>query len=300
MNEHINYICQRIEVLSPMHCKKLKKNMRFFDSRYNELADTFFGKYVQILAAENKTLDYSIDCYLQMIADVNTEALEFLRTGKYTSSTFDEVNSRVYARPETMEYYMHGLLLSQFLWKHHYEMFDYFTSTLPRYADHIKSYLEAGVGHGFYLSRALEILGDNATLTAVDISETSIELAKRFINDSRITYNLKNVFDFNNGEKYDFITLGEVLEHVEDPLGLLVKLNTLLSGDGVLFFTTPTNAPAIDHIYLFNNVEEIRDIVRSADFKIASEMSFLSEDVSAEKAEKYKVAVLYGAFLKKI
>ncbi len=29
-------------------------------------------------------------------------------------------------------------------------------------------------------------------------------------------------------------------------------------------------------------------------------MSFLSEDVSAEKAEKYKVAILYGAFLKKI
>ncbi len=120
-----------------------------------------------------------------------------------------------------------------------------------------------------------------------------------FINDSRITYNLKNVFDFNNGEKYDFITLGEVLEHVEEPAGLLIKLNTLLNDDGVLFFTTPTNAPAIDHIYLFNNVEEIRDIVRSAGFKIASEMSFLSEDVSAEKAEKYKVAVLYGAFLKK-
>jgi 2-polyprenyl-3-methyl-5-hydroxy-6-metoxy-1,4-benzoquinol methylase len=283
-----------------MHSKKLKKNMLFFDSRYDELADVFFAKYIQILAAEGKTLNYSIDCYLQMIADVNTETIEFLRTGKYTSSTFDEVNNRVYARPETMEYYMHGLLLSQFLWKHHYQMFDYFATTLSRYADHIKNYLEVGVGHGFYLSKALEVLGDKAMLTAVDISETSIELAKRFINDNRITYNLKNVFDFNDGEKHDFITLGEVLEHVEDPLGLLVKLNTLLSGDGVLFFTTPTNAPAIDHIYLFNNVEEIRHIVRSAGFRIASEMSFSSEDVSAEKAAKYKVAVLYGAFLKKM
>ncbi len=157
-----------------------------------------------------------------------------------------------------MEYYMHDERCPQFLWKHHYQMFDYFTTTLPQYADHIKSYLEVGVGHGFYLAKALEVLGDKATLTAVDISETSIELAKRFINDTRITYNLKNVFDFNNAEKYDFITLGEVLEHVEDPLSLLVKLNTLLSDNGVLFFTTPTNAPAIDHIYLFNNVEEIR------------------------------------------
>jgi len=300
MEQPINYIYNKIATLSPMHSKKLKKNMDFFDDRHRELADAFFGKYLQILAAEDKTLDYSVACYLQMIADVNAETLEFIRTGKYTSSTFNEVNSRVYAWPETMEYYMHGLLLSQFLWKHHYQMLNYFTTALPRYAKHVKSYLEVGVGHGFYLSKALEVLGEKATLTAVDISETSIELAKRFIDDNRITYNLKNVFDFNNGEQYDFITLGEVLEHVEAPLSLLMKLNSLLSDEGVLFFTTPTNAPAIDHIYLFNNVEEIRDIVKSAGFRIISEMSFLSEDVSAEKAEKCKVAVLYGAFLKKI
>ena len=71
-------------------------------------------------------------------------------------------------------------------------------------------------------------------------------------------------------------------------LKLLKKLNDLLSEDGVLYFTTPTNAPAIDHIYLFNNVEEIRELARSAGFQIESEMPLISEDVSAEKAEKFK------------
>ncbi len=89
---------------------------------------------------------------------------------------------------------------------------------------HIKKLgLEVGVGHGFYLSKALEILGDKATLTAVDISETSIDMAKRFINDSRITYNLKENADFKEGEKYDFITLGEVLEHAEEPCRFVNK-----------------------------------------------------------------------------
>src|SRR6185312_17119874 len=111
--------------------------------------------------------------------------------------------------------------------------------------------LEVGVGHGFYLSKALEILDNATAVTAVDISETSIEMAQNFVNDSRVAYKLKYIFDFNNDEKYDFITLGEVLEHMEDPLTLLLKLNELLSDDGTLFFTTPTNAPAIDHIYLF-------------------------------------------------
>jgi len=299
MNGHINYICKRIEILNPIHSKKLKKNIEFFDDRYDELADAFFKKYLRILQLENKTLDYAIDCYLQMLADVTNETVEFLRTGKYTSTTFEEVNNRVYASPGIMEYYMHGLLMSQFLFKHHYQTLNFFINTLPYYVNTTKSYLEVGVGHGLYLSKALDILDNKTTFTVVDISETSLRFAKHFINDNRVEYNLRDIFDFNNDEKYDFITLGEVLEHVEDPLGLLLKLNDLLSDDGVLFFTTPTNAPAIDHIYLFNNVEEIRDIVRSAGFQIASEMSFLSEDVSVEKAEKYKIAVLYEAFLKK-
>ncbi|SHN33211.1 class I SAM-dependent methyltransferase [Mucilaginibacter sp. OK098] len=299
MEQTINYIYNKIEAINPIHSKKLKKNIAFFDERYDKLADAFFKKYIQILQLQNKTLDYAIDCYLQMIADVNSETIEFLRTGKYTSSTFEEVNQRVYARPETMEYYMHGLIMSQFLWKHHYQMLDYFINTLPGYRNKTKSYLEIGVGHGLYLSKALEILDDKTTLTAVDISRTSIALAKSFINDDRIAYNLENIYDYNNGEKFDFITLGEVLEHVENPLQLLLKIYGLLSDNGVLFFTTPTNAPAIDHIYLFNNVNEIQAIIKAAGFEIESERSFLSEEVSPEKAEKFKIAILYGAFVKK-
>jgi 2-polyprenyl-3-methyl-5-hydroxy-6-metoxy-1,4-benzoquinol methylase len=299
MQRHLDYIYEKISVLNPMHGKKLRKNIDFFDDRYHEMADEFFEKYLHILQSENKPLDYPIDCYLQMIADVNSETVEFMRTGKYTSSTFEEVNKRVYARPETMEYYMHGLIMSQFLWKHHYQMFDYFITRLPGYRNVVKSYLEVGVGHGFYLSKALEILDAGTSLTAVDISETSIELAKSFINDSRIQYHLKDIFTFNKDQKYDFITLGEVLEHVEDPLKLLLKLNELLSEEGTLFFTTPTNAPAIDHIYLFNSVDEIRELTERAGFQIESEAAFLSEDVSPEKAAKFKIAILYGAFLKK-
>jgi 2-polyprenyl-3-methyl-5-hydroxy-6-metoxy-1,4-benzoquinol methylase len=299
MNEHINYICKRIAVLNPIHGKKLKKNLELFDDRYDELTDAFFKKYLPILQLEDKTLDYAIDCYLQMLADVTHETVEFLRTGTYTSTTFAEVNSRVYANPMVMEYYMHGLLLSQFLFKHHYQTLNFFINTLPQYANTTKSYLEVGVGHGFYLSNALDILDDKTRFTVVDISETSLKFAKQLTGDNRVEYNLRDIFEFDNQEKYDFITLGEVLEHVEDPLGLLVKLNSLLSDDGVLFFTTPTNAPAIDHIYLFNNVQEIRDIARAAGFRIVSEASFLSEDVSVERAEKYKIAILYNAFLKK-
>src|SRR5476649_1980918 len=121
-NQHLDHIYQKIEKLSPRHGKKLRKSMAFLDAQYDELANDFFGKYINILHRQGKTLDYAIDCYLQMIADVNSETVEFLHTGKYTSNTFVEVNNRVYARPQVMEYYMHGLIMSQFLWQHHYQM----------------------------------------------------------------------------------------------------------------------------------------------------------------------------------
>jgi 2-polyprenyl-3-methyl-5-hydroxy-6-metoxy-1,4-benzoquinol methylase len=299
MQEHINYIVQRIESLNPLHGKKIKKNMTFFDEAYEITFSGFLKKYITYLETENKTLDYAIDCYLSMIADMNVEAVDFFRTGKYSSSTFQEVNERVYAKPGIMEYYMHGLIMSQFLWKHHYQLFSSYIEQLPNYASKIGSYLEIGAGHGLYLSRSLEILNNETTFVVVDISPTSIDLAKRFTDSDRVNFHLMDVFDFSIETKFDFITMGEVLEHVEEPLKLLTKLNDLLNEDGTVFITTPTNAPTIDHLYLFNNVMEIQALIRSAGFEIESEMSFLSEDVSPEKAEKFKVSTLYGAFLKK-
>ena len=299
MSHYIDEIYQKIESLNVIHAKKLKKNIASYDENYYRESDDFLLKYNKYLSRENKTVDYAITCYLHMIADMTAETIQFLQTEKYRNSTFDEVNKDVYANPEIMEYHMHGLLLSQFLWKHHYQLFDYFIVNLPQYIPTTKSYLEIGAGHGLYISKALEILSKDTTFTVVDISETSIALAKNFIDDARVSFHLKNIFDYNQTEQFDFITMGEVLEHVEQPLDLLVKVKDLLSDNGVLFITTPTNAPSIDHIYLFNNAAEIRELIDKAGLEIISERNFYSEDVSVEKAERFKITMMYGAFLKR-
>jgi hypothetical protein len=111
MDASIGYIYERISALDPLHAKKIKKNLASSDDRFNRLAGAFFDRYRVILERGNQALDYPIDCYLKMIADFQSETVEFLRTGKYTSSTFAEVNKQVYEQPGIMEYYMHGLIL---------------------------------------------------------------------------------------------------------------------------------------------------------------------------------------------
>jgi len=230
---------------------------------------------------------------------MTAETVAFMHTEKYSSSTFQEVNKRVYANPETMEYYMHGLLLSQFLWKHHYQILEYFIKELPAFKGQANNYLEIGAGHGLYLSMAMKVLDKKVKFSVVDISQTSINLAKNFTDVNRVDFMLSDISDFKGNARYAFITMGEVLEHVEDPLKLLSKLRELLDDDGAIFLTTPTNAPTIDHIYLFRNVTEIQALLKKAGFKILSEKQFPAENVSPERIEKLKITILYGAFLKK-
>lgn len=297
MSTQLDYILAEIGKQNPIHGKKLRKTLTGLNEVYLERANMILAKYETLLKKHNKDINYGITCYLKMIDDIMYETVQFIQTGKYTSTSFEEVNNRVYGNPEIMEYYMHGILMSQFLWKHHYQVFDFFTNTFPSYAPNIKNYLEIGGGHGLFVSQALKSLSPNARVDLVDISESSLGIANIMINNNRVNYILKDIFDFNNENTYDFITMGEVLEHVEDPLSLLKRLKVLLRNGGTAYITTPTNGPTIDHIYLFNNIQEIRDLIHESGFTIKNEKIFETEDKSIEESEKEKIALLYAAFL---
>lgn len=299
MESTITNIVERIGVLNPLHVKKLRKNLKKADDTYFNRANRFLETYIKLLSSQDKSLDYGIDCYLRMIADMNHETVHFRETGEYSSKSFDEVNARVYGNPEIMDYYMHGLLLSQFLWKYHYDTILFFNSIISQNKNSIKNYLEIGGGHGLYISEAVSIIGNNSAYDLVDISQSSIELAKQMTGESAIRFIHSDIFKFVPGQYYDFITLGEVLEHVEDPLSLLLKTASFLNENGRLFITTPTNAPTIDHIYLFKNVNEIRELIHRSGLAVEEELSICSEDIPIEQAEESGISILYCACLKK-
>ena len=295
----IGYIIEFISSRNPIHTKKLRKNLGGLGKAYDRRAEEFLTRYEMLLAKEGKNLDFAIECYLRMLADFTVETMRFRETGKYSSKSFAEVESRVYADPAVMEYYMHGLLLSQFLWKHHYEMLCFFSEQLSGRKNTVKNYLEVGGGHGLQVTEAAQMLGGQSSLTVVDISNTSLEIARRLVANERVNFVLSDIFHYQPGKQFDFIAIGEVLEHLEDPRALLQHAAQLLTDEGTLFITTPANAPAIDHIYLFRNAEEIRSLIDDSGFTIVSEFIRYAEDVPREVAEKHKVALHYGATLKK-
>jgi ubiquinone/menaquinone biosynthesis C-methylase UbiE len=299
MHETLTYISGYIQQKNPLHGKKIRKNLKKADPDYISRAGEFLDRYVKLLAQEGKALDYAIDCYLQMIADMNYESVLFQETGRYSSTSFEEVNARVYNNPAIMEYYMHGLLMSQFLWHHHYLVLLHYSSIIKKYKGHIRTYLEVGGGHGLYISEATRLLDTDAKFEVVDISSSSLEIARKLINNEKVAYVHSDIFEYNPAGKYDFISMGEVLEHVEDPVGLLKRLSDLLAPEGRIFITTPTNAPTIDHIYLFKNAADIRNVIQQAKLSIEDEFCVYAEDLPAEIAEQYKISMMYAACLRK-
>lgn len=298
MHDFLNIIIEKIEKNNPLHGKKIKKNINSFDEKYFELANNFFSKYNDYLTSVNKDLDFGINAYLRMCADIMYEQINFQQTGEYSYTSYDEVKERVYDNKEIMEYYINGLLLSQFLWQHHYYILLFFLNSLPKYSN-VRRYLEIGAGHGLYISEAIKKFGETVSYEIIDVSETSINVSKHFLGNNKVKYIVDDICKHNAKEKYDFITMGEVLEHVEEPVKLLKRLHDLLNDEGIVFITVPTNAPTIDHIYLFRNEEEIIKVINKGGFDVIDRYSVYSEDVPKEKAEKLKLTMIYSAFLRK-
>ncbi len=292
-------IISRVEELNPIHAKKIRKNISGQNQEFLNKAENFLKDYMQFLTKHGKDLDYAIDCYLKLIDDMLYETIRFMTSKEYSNSSFQDVNTRIYDNPEVMEYHMQGLLLSQFLWIQHYKILEFFLENAPKHQDKTGNYLEVGAGHGIFLNSAIDLFSKVDSFTALDISKSSIEIAKNFVDSSKVRFVHSDILKFEEQDTFDFITMGEVLEHVENPIGLLEKLKSLLNDNGITFITTPTNAPAIDHIYLFRNAEEIREVIRKSGFQIISEIQVPSEDMTAEEAHEKGISVMYGAFLKK-
>jgi len=100
---------------------------------------------------------------------------------------------------------------------------------IKKYKPYIESILDVGCGSGIFLTK---INSDVRQSKGIDISEKAVKQAKR----KGLNVELKSVFE--EYDKYDVITLIEVVEHLQDLNALFDKLYNLLNKDGIIYFQT--------------------------------------------------------------
>jgi len=281
-----------------------KKKIRLFLNRQSPYYFTFaenLSKIINQRYLQNK--DERVEAaksYNKMCNDFLSAQIQFRKSGKYPINDALIAQNNVYNDEKIMKYYMVGLLLSYMFWPNHYELFRFFLNNLS--SQKPESYLEIGVGHGLFTSTMLSSYpGINATL--IDISETSIGIAKKLMKAFEVdTHSLNFIHgDFLSTKieksKFDYIIMGEVLEHVNDGLKFMKKAKSLLSSTGVIYMSTAANSPALDHVLHFKNISEIHKLINDAELKIISELSLPSENVPKELWEKELITINYCAIL---
>lgn len=295
----LNRVLGVIREKSPRHSRKISSFLNSVDDQYKDRSELFLIQYEKLLRMHDHDIEYGIDCYLSMCDQMLAEQVFFMRSGKYRYDNFDDVDRLVYSNPEIMQPLLYGLLLSQFLWKSHYEVFEFFIHTLNPLIHSIDSYLEIGPGHGLYISEAIKLLKDTSQVIALDVSESSLQMSKFLVNNERPEFICHDFMTYDFDSKFDFIAMGEVLEHVENPMLLLKRLRYCLADNGHAFITAPANAPSIDHIYLFNDPDHIKSCLRSAGFDIVTEYVCSTENIDLSVAIEKKYPIMYAALVAK-
>ena len=303
-NKNFNILVSRVIKQSSTQKKKIEVLLKKQNKIYFKRAEEFSVKFLKYLRIENVSVNYAVNSYLKLCFDMFESQKYFIKYKKYPISDEKEAYKKVYNNTKEMKSYMYGLAISQFLWSTHYKMYSFFISNIKKNIKKTNSYLEIGSGHGLFLLKALENLGKNTKFDIVDISSTSIKITKSVIkfffkNKRDINYHTKNIFSYKPKYKYDFISLGEVLEHVNNPNKLLNKIKFLLNKEGKVYLSTCIDCPSIDHIYHFKSIGQVEQIIKKSGFKILKRNILPVENKPMKEIVKNKITINYCALLKK-
>lgn len=300
VSEHLSKIIGLVSKTNPLQKKKILAFVEKQDEEYFAFAENLSKIILTDFLKDDSERIEAARSYNKMCMDFLKEQIRFRKTGVYRIDDASVANEEVYSEPLVMRYYMVGLLISYLFWPNHYKLYQFFKNHLP--GNETASYLEIGVGHGLFTSTMLsKYPGISATM--VDISETSIKTANELLGAfnvvrSNINFVLGDFFTVDIPDKYDFIIMGEVLEHVNDAYGFMRRAKELLKPNGSIYMSTAANSPALDHVYHFHNDQEIRDLLKETGFRIESELVLPADDIPQEKWAEELVTLNYCALLK--
>ena len=113
--------------------------------------------------------------------------------------------------------------------------FSYYSAVLDRISRYTSGMrlFEVGIGACECLLAAQEI-GFEAY--GIDVIDKHVSMARERFG---LNADTSDFLEFRSDEKYDIIIMGDVLEHVSDPVAAMQKANDLLCDDGAIWVSTP-------------------------------------------------------------
>ena len=237
-----------------------------------------FDRMLGSLFADDESLALAAKGYSSFAFDSMRRQKAFEVSREYPNKTYAQAASEVYFNEQHMaSEYLPGLLLSHFLWPHHYRQIQFFDTAFvePLSRSQSAEFAEVGIGTALYSRRILEQVSVSHG-TGYDISPSSCRYAEQHVSavDAAARYQVRCQDILEHPiEPVPWLVCVEVLEHLEDPVGFLRALHAALRPGGKAFITAAVNAAHADHIYLYRESHEVAQQLQQAGFAIEQSFS---------------------------
>lgn len=259
--------------VAPFMVPSLKRQRETFGADWLQQ----FGETLcRFISTSDQRLSAAVRGYVNFAVSGMRLQKKFEKTLQYEKKSYAEASSAVYQNRDYMfGSYLPGLLLSHYLWPHHYQQLQFYQRAfLPHVASaEVKEFCDVGPGTGFY-SRQLLTGVPQARGWAFDLSPYALEysaaqLAAFGVSD-RWQKKLQDVVLATPDRQWPFLVCIEVLEHLEDPLVFLKALRKMLAPGGRGLISAAVTAPNEDHIFLYNSGDEVQAQIEEAGFSVTS------------------------------
>ncbi len=255
---HVNLFMEILEKDYPFLVGAVRRQISEFGA---PLMSSFEDELLTLFGADTKKISNAVTGYAKFSLEAMKLQLKFQKTRVYESASYAQANEDVYQNRDYMfNLYLPGILVSHYLWRHHYKQQIFFDELfLPKIVKNGTLFYDVGIGTGFYSKRMLEKTSMKGV--GFDMSPHSIEFTQAMLKshgfNSRYSTMLENICSLENKIQADVVINVEVLEHLEDPQGFLKCLVAMLKPGGYAFIAAAVNAPNEDHIFLYHSGEEV-------------------------------------------
>ncbi len=244
--------------------------------RFAQIAELYLDWLIK--ARGEGGIEAAVDAFAQFSTDVNLAQARYERDGAYANKSFEEVYNDHYADSETMDGYLWGIYLTNFLWAHHFQIMTFFQDRFMTRLQDSAHIVEVAPGHGGWGVWALAHM-QGATLEGYDISPQSIKIATGVAEAANVAdrakYVEKNALDLDEleAESADGCICSFLVEHLEDPQHLYKVLAHLLKPGGYAFITGALTAAQVDHIYEYKYESELVGMCENAGLRVLETLS---------------------------
>ena len=277
--------------------------IRALTERYGEVYTrdaTFILTHLEQFAAHHgDTLLGVLQLYSDFTRQVVEDSKLFARTGRYQNSSESDIEHLV-SDPTFQLHYLYFLTLSSALLRNRYEIFTHYRSMVRKHLRGDSLCLEIGGGNCIDAM----FLSDFGCVTVFERNESSLLWQKILGIENKVNLKIAD-YDFHDRAKYDFVTMIELLEHVSDPAQYLKGTHLILKNEGSAYLTFALRMPQVDHLFLFDSIEQCQGLLGDSGFSIVEEFCTINthqpfaEESRWTLANNPKNAVTYCCYVKK-